>query len=406
MWTSYRRILGRPGTALFSATGLVARLPISMVGLGIVLLVESATGSYGLAGSVAAAHLLANGAFAIVQGRMLDRLGQSRVLPLAVSVFGVALGLMMWSVQAGWPVLASYLLAAVSGAALPSVGSCVRARWSHALDEGPDLQTAFALEAVADETVYILGPILVTVLATSFHPVAGLSAAILSGVGGTLFFAAQRSTEPPAHPTRGSTGPRPAMPWRTVVPLALVCAALGTLFGAAEVTTVAFSEEHGNRGAAGFLLALWALGSLIAGLVTGAIHWQRGPRIRLRWGAFGMFAAMVPLTFIDSIAPMGAFLFLAGFAIAPTLIATMSLTEGTVPPARLTEGMAIMQTGVVAGVAPGATVAGVVIDAYGASTAFLVSVIAGAVAAVAAQTVPRERARQGAEGPSSAPDRP
>ncbi|MGZ8744394.1 MAG: MFS transporter [Nocardioides sp.] len=389
MLSTYRRILSVPGAALFSSTGLVARLPISMVSLGIVLLVSSATGSYGLAGSVAAAYLLANGGFAILQGRLIDRLGQSRVLPTVIVVFGAALGLLMWSVQADWPIAVAYLLAVLSGAALPSVGSCVRARWSHALTSPSDLQTAFALEAVADETVFMLGPILVTVLATVIHPVAGLTSALVFGVLGTLAFAAQRRTEPPAHPRSSTSGPRPGMPWRTVVPLGLVCAALGTLFGAAEVSTVAFAEEQGNQGYAGLLLALWAAGSLIAGLLTGAVQWRRGPDRRVRWGALGMMAAMVPLGFIGSVPVMGIALFVAGFAIAPTLIATMSLTEKVVPPARLTEGMAIMQTGVVAGVAPGATVAGLVIDASGASPAYLVAAAAGLVAALAAQCLPR-----------------
>lgn len=389
MLTSYRRILALPGTLLFSATGMVARLPMAMASLGIVLLVSTATGSYGLAGSVSAAYLIANGGFAIAQGRLLDRHGQARVLPVAAAVFGSALALLMWSVQAAWPMGVSYVLAAVSGAAFPSVGSCVRARWSHVLRSPDQLQTAFALEAVVDESVFMLGPILVTVLATAWHPVAGLSAALLAGVVGTMLFAAQRATAPPAHPRRETTGRRPGMPWATVAPLALVSAALGTLFGAAEVTTVAFSEELGSKGYAGPLLALWALGSLIAGLVTGAVHWRRGPDHRVRWGSAAMMTAMLPLGLIGSVPLMGAALFLAGFAIAPTLIATMSLTERTVPHARLTEGMAIIHTGIVAGVAPGATIAGVVIDAHGASPAYLVAAGAGLVSALAAQAIPR-----------------
>jgi len=400
MLTSYRLILRLPGTLLFSASGMVARLPMSMVSLGIVILVSTATGSYGLAGSVSAAYLVANGAFAIVQGRLLDRLGQSRVLPVAVAVFGVALALLMWSVQAEWPVALSYLLAAVSGAALPSVGSCVRARWSYVLNSRDQIQTAFALEAVLDESVFMLGPILVTVLATAWHPVAGLTAALVAGVAGTLFFASQRATEPPAHPRQESTGRRPGMPWATVAPLALVCAALGTLFGAAEVTTVAFAAELGSKGYAGPLLALWALGSLIAGLVSGAIHWRRGADHRVRWGSAAMMAAMLPLALIGSVQLMGVALFVAGFAIAPTLIATMSLTEKTVPHARLTEGMAIMHTGIVAGVAPGATIAGVVIDAYGASPAYLVAAAAGLVSAIAAQAIPRSPSAEPVEAPA------
>ena len=200
MLTSYRRILGLPGTLLFSATGMVARLPMSMVSLGIVLLVSTATGSYGLAGSVSAAYLIANGGFAIVQGRLLDRLGQSRVLPVAVTIFGAALALLMWSVQAGWPVAVSYLLAAVSGAALPSVGACVRARWSHVLRSPDQLQTAFALEAVVDESVFMLGPIVVTVLATVVAPGrrADRGAGLRGGRNAVLRRAARdRATRPP-----------------------------------------------------------------------------------------------------------------------------------------------------------------------------------------------------------------
>ncbi len=399
MLTTYRRILTVPGAALFSATGLVARLPISMVSLGIVLLVSAATGSYGVAGSVAAAYLLANGCFAIVQGRLVDRLGQASVLTAVSLVFGVSLGLLMWSVQADWPIVVSYATAVVAGAALPSVGSCVRARWAYVLESPQQRQTAFALEAVADETVFMLGPILVTVLATAWHPLAGLTTALVAGVAGTLAFAAQRRTEPPRGTSHTDTGPRPRMPWRTVVPLAVVSAALGTLFGGAEVSTVAFAEEAGSKASAGFLLAVWALGSLLAGFFTGTITWRRGPDRRVRWGAIGMMCAMAPLAFIDSIAVMAVTLFVAGFAIAPTLIAVTSLTEQAVPSGRLTEGMAIIHTGIVAGVAPGATFAGFVIDAYDGSTAYLVALGAGAVAAAAAQTLPRQQPRTGS-GPA------
>jgi len=190
------------------------------------------------------------------------------------------------------------------------------------------------------------------------------------------------------------------MPWRSVVPLAIVCAALGVLFGAAEVTTVAFADERGHKAVSGALLALWALGSLSAGVISGAVHWRRGPSFRVRWGAVAMAGAMVPLTFIGSLPLMGLVLFVAGFAIAPTMIAAMSLTEAVVPPSRLTEGMAIMQTGLVAGVAPGATLSGLVVDHQGASAAYLVSVAAGLVAALAAQTLPRQRSRPGTTIPA------
>jgi MFS family permease len=389
VFTSYRRILAVPGALPMSATGLVARFPISMIGLGIVLLVSAATGSYGVAGTVAAVYMVANACFAILQARLLDRLGQPRVLTLASLGFGVAVALLVWSVQEDWPMPVTYALAAVGGALLPQVGSGVRARWTAILDRPADLQTAYALEAVLDEVVFVVGPISVTVLATAWHPVAGIGVALVACVVGTLAFSAQRSTAPTPHPRAARAADRPAMPWRTIAALGVVCAALGVLFGAAEVTTVAFAEEEGRKALSGVLLAAYSFGSLVSGVLTGAIHWRRGPATRVRWGSFAMAVALVPLFLIGSLPLMGAMLFVAGFAIAPTLIGAMSLTQSVVPPGRLTEGMAIMQTGLVAGVAPGATLSGLVVDHQGASAAYLVSVAAGLVAALAAQALPR-----------------
>jgi MFS family permease len=169
-----------------------------------------------------------------------------------------------------------------------------------------------------------------------------------------------------------------------LAPVLVVGVALGTLFGAAEVATVAFASSRDHPGYAGLLLAAWATGSLIAGVITGLVHWRIGPARRLRWGAVGMAVAMLPLSLIDSMWLMGAWLFVAGFAIAPTIVASLSIVEQSVPHARLTEGMAIVETALVAGVAPGAALAGRIIDTHGASRAYLVALVAGLVAAVAA----------------------
>ena len=381
-------MLAHPGALAFSLTGLVARLPISMAGLGIVLLVEGATGSYGLAGSVSAAYMVANAVLAIAQGRLLDRWGQGPVLAVAGSVFGVATTVLVWSVQADWPRVASYVAAAVAGGSLPQIGSAVRARWPQVLDRPAQVQTAYALEAVFDEVVFILGPILVTVLATLVHPVLGLAVAAVAGSWGSWAFAAQRATAPPAHPHRRGGDRRVPLPWRTLAPLTVVSACLGVLFGAAEVTTVAFADELGSPAWAGALLALWALGSLVSGVVTGALTWRRSVTTRLQVGAAAMALAMAPLWLVGSLPLMGLVL-LVGGAIAPTLVATMSLVESSTPRARLTEGMALVQTGLVAGVAPGAAASGFVVDHYGANPAYLVSLAAGVLAAVAALSLPR-----------------
>ncbi|MDR0344106.1 MAG: MFS transporter, partial [Nocardiopsaceae bacterium] len=358
MFTSYRRILLAPGALRMSLAALIARLPMAMAELGIVLLVTGATGRYELAGAISAAYIVASAAMAILQGRLLDRLGQPLVLSVASLGFGGSMTLMVVSVQASWPLLTTFAFAATGGALMPQIGSAIRARWSHLLDQATGLHTAFALEAVLDEALFIAGPILATALATAWHPAAGIAVAIAACVAGTLACSAQPSTAPPPRPREAATGP--AMPWRTVLPLAVVFAALGVLFGAAEITTVAFAEEHGNKAAAGWLLAVWAAGSLAAGLATGAIGWRHGPARRVRWGAVAMTAAMVPLCFVGSLPVMGAVLLIGGVSIAPTMIAGTSLTEAMVPASRLTEGMAIMHTGLLGGVAPGAAFSGMV----------------------------------------------
>ncbi len=391
MLSSYRSVLTRPGALRFSAAGLVGRLPLSMAGLGMLLLVQADSGSYGLGGSVAAAYMVANAIVALPLGRLVDARGQGRVLALGSLVFGSAMVALVVTVQADWPLWSTYAAAAVAGATLPPIDACVRTRWAHVLDKPAEVETAYAFEAVVDESVFMIGPILVTLLATLVDPIAGIAATVVSGVGGSLAFAAQRGTEPPAHPRDRTAGPRVPLPWRTLGPLTVVCVALGLMFGAAEVITVAFADEHGSKSASGLLLALWALGSLTAGAITGAVTFRRGLTQRVRWGALGLVLAMAPLALVDSRAVMAALMLVGGFAIAPTLIATTAMIEQVTPSARLTEGMALLQTGLVAGVAPGAALAGIVVDHAGASPAYLIPLGAAVLTVAATRALPTPR---------------
>lgn len=397
MASTYRAVLGIPGAAAFSLSGLVGRLPISMVGLGVVVLVSQRTGSYSLAGSVSASFVVANALVAVFQARLVDRLGQSRVLPAAISVSIAALVGVMWAVEAGITTPWLQVLAAVSGAAMPQVGSSVRARWSHVVRDKVQLQTAFAVEAVNDELVFIVGPTLVTLLATSVHPLAGLGTAAVAGLLGTLALTSLRATEPPAHRPHPDVSRREAMGWRHLGPMVVCSFAMGVLFGGCEVATVAFADELGRTSVSGPLLAVWALGSLISGAATGTIRFRTGHRTRFSWGLLGLGLLMVPLPFVEGFLSLGLVLFLAGFAISPTLIAATAWIEETVPATRITEGITVFSTGLVAGVAPGAAVVGAVVDQAGASAAYWVPAFAGLGGAVIALATawpvrPRRRA--------------
>jgi MFS family permease len=395
MLTPYRRVLALPGALAFSMSGLVARLPISMVSLGIVLLVSVRTGSYALAGSISAAYLIANAAFAVIQGRLTDRLGQSRILPGTILVFTLALAMTMWAIEDEWALPLPHVFAGLAGAALPQVGSSVRARWSHATPTERDLHTAFAFEAVVDEAVFMIGPTLVTLLATTVHPLAGLIAAGVSGLVGTLALASQRGSEPPAAPRTHESAPRQPMGWPVLGPQVVVSVGIGLVFGAVEVSVVAFTEDLGSKAAAGPLLAVFALGSLISGFATGTLEWRVSVAQRFRRGTLALAVAMVPLPFVHHIWLLGVMLFIAGFTISPTLIASVSWVEQTVPAARITEGISILTTGLGVGVAPGAALAGIVIDRAGPSPSFWVPVVAGLVAAAIAFLTALIRTRTG-----------
>jgi MFS family permease len=381
----YHRILTLPGTLAFSSAGFVARMPLSMVSLGIVVLVSARSGSYGLAGGVAAAYIVANAGFAIVQGRLTDRLGQRVVLLSSIAVFGSSLEL-------GWGPPWPHLLAALCGAGLPQVGSSVRARWTHVLsgrdDSATKLHTAFSLEAVVDEAVFMFGPVVVTVLATSVSPLAGLSAALAFGVVGTCLLAAQRATAPPVLAHLHGTGPRPALGWRLLLPLSMAGAALGAVFGAVELVTVAFARNEGHAAAAGWLLAVWSASSMASGLLYGVIAWRAPHRTRLRLGMAALALSLLPLPFVPGLLVLGAVLFVSGFAISPTLVSMMSLVEASVPASRLTEGIAWVSTGLSAGIAPGAAVAGWVVDGWGTASGYLVALVAGLVGIAVALATP------------------
>ncbi|MGH3487693.1 MAG: MFS transporter [Actinopolymorphaceae bacterium] len=382
MFTPYRTILSLPGSLAFSAIGWYARLPMSMTGIGLVLLVSAATGSYGLAGSVAAACIVGAAATAPLQARLVDRYGQGRIIPPLAVLNAVSMGGVIVAVQAGVHSPVPQVLAAVGGATGPVIGSFVRARWTHLLEGRPELHTAFALEALIDELVFMIGPPLITLLATAVSPAAGLVAAVLAGLSGALLFAAQRRTEPPAHPIRTGHGKKPALGWSSLGPLVAASAGLGVLFGSAEVVVVAVASEDGQRALSGVLLGVWATGSMLAALVIGTLRLRTPPHVRLRVSAAVLAATLVPMPFIGHLGVLGVVMFLAGFAISPTLVAMMTVIERTVPASRLTEGMAWTHTGLAAGIAAGAAIVGVVVDAFGGRAGFFVPLVAGAVTAL------------------------
>jgi len=380
----YGAALRAPGAAAFSVTGLFARLPISMVGIGIVLLVEASTGSYGLAGALSAVFVVGASAGAPVQARLADRYGQAVLLTPTSIVHAVSLTAFIVITAYDGPTWTLVATAALAGLSLPQIGAMVRARWS-ALPPGTvRLHTTYSLESVFDEVVFVLGPVLVTTLATAVNRYSGLALAAALTLFGGLGLAAQRATEPPVA-SRTQTGrTRDPLPLGTLAPLVLAFVFMGALFGTVEVSTVGFANERGYPTVAGPVLACFAFGSLVSGVVFGAITLGSDANRRYLIGMAALTVALLPLPFIGTVWLLAVVVFVAGFAIAPTLITGNTLVADGVPQSRLTEGLSWVGTALGAGVALGSTLAGAVIDARGASTAYGIALAAGTLATVVA----------------------
>ncbi len=378
----YRDLLSTPGGPTLSAAGFVARMPISMIGLGVVLLVEGQTGRYAVAGALSATFALVNALSAPLIARFVDRLGQSRVLIPSVTLHVVLLVTFVAVVSAEAPTWTYFVLAAASATFGPSIGSMVRARWGYLLGPSRRLQTAYSFESVIDELIFVVGPLLVTVLATQVSIQAGLlSAAALVSVG-TAALVLHRRSEPPPAPVHASGSGASALRSGGMPLLFVIMAFVGGVFGSVEISAIAFADEHGNRSLAGPLLACYAGGSMVAGIGFGAIHWRAPLPRRMLIGAAVMSATVAVLPFIDRVGLLAPLLFLAGLGIAPTLISGTSLTERLVPPGKVTEGLTWSITGVVIGLSLGIYLAGRVVDASGASNAFFIAVGSGSSAVV------------------------
>jgi len=185
-----------PGARAFSFAGWLARLPMPILGLGAVLLVAGESGSYGLAGTVAGTLALTGSLLSPLWARAMDRRGQGVVLPIVFTGYLVAGAGFVAVVVLDAPIWSWFLLAGLTGACGPNIGALVRARWAHALDS-ERRQTAFAFESVVDEVVFVVGPPLVTFLATLINPPVGFLTGIVIGFAGGLWLSRLRATEPP-----------------------------------------------------------------------------------------------------------------------------------------------------------------------------------------------------------------
>lgn len=391
--TRYRRALGAPHVLPLVASSVVARMPLAVLALALVLFLRERTGSYGAAGAIAGVFALASSLCAPLQGRLVDRLGQTRVLVPLTFVHVAALAGVVALGVAGAPLLAIGACATLAGASIPPVSAALRPLWPGLMRDDELLSAAYALDAILIEIVFIIGPAITAVVVAAFSTAAAVLVSAGLVLGGSLWFA---SLEPSRNwrPSGERGGPWGALASPGMRTLVIASIPFGICIGAMEVALPAFGAEHGSKSLPALLLALQGAGSAIGGLWYGAADRRFGGLAR----AYLILLGLVPVAFgllaaAGSVVVMGILVTLSGLVLAPLTIAENQVSQRVAPPGAITEAFTWLIMAAVLGVAAGNAAGGAIVDAAGWREAVLA---ASAVAvAGAAVTFARRRTLEG-----------
>jgi MFS family permease len=367
MASRYGRTLAAPGARRVLVGSVLARLPLGMT-LAILLLVKGGTGSFASAGAVVGAFGLAAAGVGPLLGRLVDRLGQPKVLVPCAVVQGVLLTAIVAAAHWHASVPALVALGALTGASLPPVSACVRALWPALAPDQDALESAYALDATVQEVIWTSGPLIVAAFVAFASPAAAVLGMAAVTVAGTLWFAAA----PPARAWRAAHAGPPggALGSRRLRALLATSLGAGLAMGAGEVGLPGIAAQLDHPGATGLLLSLASLGSMIGGLAYGAR--SRPAPLHRRYAALLMLAGVVtlPLILVDSLPLALAGAFVSGIGWAPMLSCQYSLVGVLAPPGTVTEAFTWIGSAVGGGLALGNAIAGLLIDAAGVSAAF------------------------------------
>jgi len=375
--TSPFALLRRPAVARLLASSLLGRLPTGMVPVALVLFSRGSDVGYGVAGLFAAAYTAGAAVGGPLLARWMDRTGQTRVIVGAGVASSVALALLPFL-----GVVGGIVVAAVAGAATPPVEPGLRAIWPTVL-HGADVPRVYALDAAAQELIFVAGPLLVLV-AGEFGSAGGLYAAAVIGLAGTLWFAAapaSRRWRPAEVTERHWAGAlRPPRLRRVYAGMLLVGFTVGTF----PVAAAAFSEEAGDRGWAAWLVAANAGGALIGGVWFSGRSERVSPRV-LPWllGALGL--GYLPLALVPTTS--GAFPIALGLSgvsglFLPPIITLVFLTiDRLAPEGTVTEAFAWLVTAFLVGSSIGAAIAGAIVAGASVGTVFVVACVSSLVGA-------------------------
>ncbi|MFF3333784.1 MFS transporter [Streptomyces sp. NPDC002888] len=414
---SYAAVLRVPRARSTFAAALVGRLAYGVVSLSLLLATVRATGSYAVAGTVMALFGASTVLLLPLRASLVDRYGPRRALaPMAVLYAALLSVLAAVTWRPGTPAVVLGAVTALTGACAPPLGPTMRMVWGELVHDRRLLQRAYSLDGVAEELLYVSGPVFVGVLIRFASPSAGLllSAALIAA--GTCAFVAS----PVVGGLRGSSGRRqqgksPARQRGLLQPV-LVAAGAGLTLSAVDLLVTAFAERHGYGGdTVAWMLAALSAGSAVGGLLNGAIDWRTPARVRLPWQAAGLGLTVCAAGLAPGPWTLTAALACAGAFVAPALTTAYLIADETAAPGARTRAGAWINTAVNAGSSCGAVTAGLLLShaslgvcfaaAGGAALVSAAGAVVGArgtaVAAVEAEPVP-EAALEAESGRSGA----
>ena len=378
----YRALFHVPHVRRLVLSGLLARLPMGMVGLALLLLVREQGGGYAAAGAVSGAYFIATAIGAPIAGRLVDRRGQARILLRRAVIFPALLGGVCLLAALDAPLVAVGASAAAAGALMPPVGSSLRALWPRLFSDAELRAAAYALEASLQEITFIAGPLLVALLTAAASPALALGvAAVVGGLGTTLIALAEPVRAWRPEEERHAASILGALESRGVVTIVALSACLGLGFGGTEVGFPAFAEGHGGAELGSIPLSLFAGGSLVGGLLAGARVTMTPLRL-LRVSAFVLAIGLALPLLGWSLASMAVLAFVAGLPIAPVVMSAYGLVDAVATRGTAAEAFAWITTAVFAGFSVGTALGGTLIDAFGVRASFGFAAAAAAAGAI------------------------
>jgi len=375
MLNKYRQAFAGNAAWRFSTAGFIARLPVSMVGIGILMYVEAERGSYAIAGAVSGSISIAAAIGGPLSSRLVDKLGQHRVLPIQILLIVICSMALVLLIPSNVPAPYLFIFSIGSGLAYPSIGALVRSRWTALLVSGPILLTAFSIESMIDELIFIVGPTIAATTSVKIHPAAPQVIAMFLLAGGGLWLASMRNSEPPINKHQGKHG-KPVILQNGLIYMWGVHIAIGMFFGAVETSIIAFTKIAGQPIFGGIVMAVWAFGSLLGGFVYGGLHFKSALQNQLMVVSLLLVPATVAMVFVESILALALLSIAAGIGISPLLIASAAITQRRSPVGRTTEAIASMYAGIGLGFAFAAAMAGWLIDNRGTSYSFALGAFA------------------------------